>query len=509
MEFVIGVDTLPTSEPRITLNGVCLHFHFPCFEFQLDFPAISSNMRRVLFHAIAAASLATTCCAQNATFTTLVSSPFTLILRPTFQNLDLEAILMVQDAISATLHRAVGRNVTYSPSFGSLQAIVQQVHWLAGKVYNSSFDAGASFPETTFQFTVVAHFVTMYSSLPSLSELDSFILTTLASQLYQTKFQKLLVAAKNPLLKDAVPVDVTTSSPTTDPSSKPGAATESRLVSNVDILLLAISGCILFGVVYMIYRHHFDQGYIETERMRYFSRPAPTASSYSSTALQFHGCHSSAAVDYVVNNQKQVVAPQTPSTADKQDDPVTPSTADIALDSPEHNFRPPTPVNTPSPDMSNHHRITPKVDSTEPDSNPSKTIPEVFASTWFKSQEAQYVDAEAEGYHVSSDSDELDDDNDIFQMDVAQMSPLSQDSSQPPRPTAKKTLLSEWMKGIRVVSSDKTSETTIHSIDRSSAVESPLEARSVKSNQERYAFEYSMARSTVVVETPPKHQLEI
>jgi hypothetical protein len=444
---------------------------------------------------------ASVCRAQNITFTTIASSSFTLFLRPTFQKLNLPAILSVQDAVSATLFLARSENNSL-PMIGSFQVLPQQVQWLntAAQDLNSSLQ-GLELPTSTFEFAVLATVVAT-SNDPAPSALDAFINSTFVSQIYEASFEKLLKSSGNPLLMDVVNVEIAVvSSPATENPGTPNATGSTRLISNSDIALLVISGCIFLGVVYMIYRHHFDQGYIETQRMRFFSGPEPAPYSNSAPS-SFRGCHSPAAIDYVEHQHKHSVAPQTPLQEEKKD-PATPSTADIAPESPEPPDRPPTPVTTPDQDL-NHHKFI-DVDATEPASTVDIVMSEVFTSKWFKSQESLLAKSEEAG-NASSESDELDGGDD-FHMEVAQMSPLSQDSK-PPRPT--KRTLSDWMKAIRVVSSDKTCETA--TMERSSSVEPSVEASSVNtSNNERYSLEHSMARSAVALEQQQQahQQLEI
>ena len=220
------------------------------------------------------------------------SSPFSMVLEPIISDngkVPLSGLQFLEEAIATTLFEEQPTGNIYL----DMEAVIQQVDY-----FNDDDGSDAKQSETEaaitsesalptrmlrIRFFVLATVVAdgdESSSLTPRLELNQLIKTVLVdSVIGRNQFLQVLQSSNSTLgLQSVASVLVSPWSlaPTVPSPSNgnppPTSSSNSRRLSTLDIVLIAASGLIFAGIMYMIVQHHYDRGYIENQRVLAFNR---------------------------------------------------------------------------------------------------------------------------------------------------------------------------------------------------------------------------------------------
>jgi len=307
-----------------------------------------------------------------------------------------------------------------------------------------------------------------------------------------------------------------------------------RLLSTLDIILITISATILVGILWMLWEHYKDRGYIENQRQQVLNSPGPSLFSIprayfeegfnvddEESAIANESLSASAATsrfstydERPILDMKDVViepSPSTPSTiadsmitySEESSPPfsVSDSTSAIFGSGMRSHFPLPEPRNLLPPRQS---------DEDEDDMMSGVTD---FENNWFRKESSSVSRRPTRKgiYRSKDDEDELsvpgdDDDNNSSDDDVFFVAKDS--STQSPSRRSLEYSISEWMSSIQVTPSDRSAAASVftegsHSFSlenrrgddsaRSHTIASLLE---ISTTLEQRSLEHSMASSS-------------
>lgn len=195
------------------------------------------------------------------------SSSFSMVLQPTKAELGFNALQAVEEAIASTLLILQDENL-----YLDTEAVIQQSDFLAMSA-------------TRLRFFVI---VTTTSIVDPASvetdalraELNTFIQQVFQDSMFgRNSFLREIRASPSVLLANVTDLVVTPIIPSDTPPGGSIASSDSstKKLSSLDIALIVVSGLIFFGILYMILQHHKDRGYIENQRHRAFNHPMAEA----------------------------------------------------------------------------------------------------------------------------------------------------------------------------------------------------------------------------------------
>jgi len=408
----------------------------------------------------------------------VASSPFRMILRPTESELDFAAIQAVEESIASTL---LLYQETNSYGYIDIEVVIQQAELV---------ELEEELPSTRVRFFCLA--TALETTTDQRSRLDTLVQDAFASSTGTIKFQDLLHSSQEPSIMNISEVAVAPILPAKAPNDTLGS---SKKLSTLDIVLIAISGSIFLGILYMIIQHHKDRGYIENQRIRTFSSPAHRAVDDSKGLLMVSGM-SSEFKGYntsTLDHQNQQ-APSTPSTT---------RSGDV-----EFNVSPETPERIRITAISAMTQSA-LLSASSLDGSSVQALSETFESPWFN----QKVDTSSTAYadnDCTSSSDESGTNN-IFQIGVnLTASSKSDNSSGQDEKSTVSSAVSEWMRTICVVPSDGKNSVLTHSrlALPSSTVQSLTASSKGQSSMEQRSLEQSMASSSIGSDTEVREGVE-
>jgi hypothetical protein len=213
------------------------------------------------------ASLATAAEAFEAANTLVASSPFELYLQPTFIELNLEAQTIAASSVADILSSA-------NSDLEDIDVVIQNSIFHPRR-RRLNFNTSLNLPSTTLTFAVLGTFPDdMNGQRDFLNTLiqDTFSSNAGRAELLQT------LKASHVHFKDLIDLQVSsTSMPTTSTESSTKSFFES--LSLVDIVLVAVSVCVLLGVTYMVIMSHRANRREHERVLRLLSTHAAAASS--------------------------------------------------------------------------------------------------------------------------------------------------------------------------------------------------------------------------------------
>lgn len=195
--------------------------------------------------ALLVAILATTCKAFEAVNTLVASSPFELYLQPTFVELNLEAQTIAAQTVGDILSSAgsnlrdfdvVVQNVAFHPRRRRLQA-----------------NTNLNLPSTTLTFAVLGTFPEEMNG--QRDYLNTLIQDTFNSNAGRLELLQSL-KSKHDRFKDLVNLQVLPTIPVAAYTDSDDVKGFLESLSLVDIILIAVSVCVLLGVTYMVVMSH-------------------------------------------------------------------------------------------------------------------------------------------------------------------------------------------------------------------------------------------------------------
>eukprot|EP00522_Entomoneis_paludosa_P010400 CAMPEP_0172445924 /NCGR_PEP_ID=MMETSP1065-20121228/5676_1 /TAXON_ID=265537 /ORGANISM="Amphiprora paludosa, Strain CCMP125" /LENGTH=456 /DNA_ID=CAMNT_0013196937 /DNA_START=385 /DNA_END=1755 /DNA_ORIENTATION=+ len=381
------------------------------------------------------------------------SSPFNMVIGPVLKELDSSDLQVVEDGMAAVLEALVVTNENYL----DIEAVIQESDFL---------NSQQNFPSSRIRFFVLAT-TTSCEESPRVT-LNRLIEESLFESVAgETMFFDFLRASNRITLQNVSSVDIAPLLPSTAPvAEQEESSASSKKLSSLDIILIAVCGLIFLGILYMIFQHHKDRGYIENRRVMAANQPirdSHTGNEEDSTPRSIH------------------ILPKADTDANGNDAPSTPST----IHSNEFYVKPhiiSPPDFQPKQRKQQVRAMTSKalLKAESVDGTSVKSITESFDSSWFGNpstefsgtptktgsefgnytnpNEASKEDPEEQTSVASEESD------DVFFVNMENA------SSTPEERISNSSAMSDWMKTIRVVSSpSKTSEMTQSSHEASSS----------------------------------------
>lgn len=214
------------------------------------------------------------------------SNPFRMVLRPTYFELDFVAVSVVEEAMSTAILQLTNSSLV------DVNININQMNWLSSPAEKKDaltddaltlLDAD-DVPITVLKFFAVGTFLTDVAtgpssnsgSLASVKKLDYILEQSFKPGNYVV-FIELLKNSEDPLLKaiqEIIVIPTVNKIPVPDKQNDDASVTnkvptnERFPLTTLDIVLIAVSGAIFLGIVYMIFQHHKDRGYIENQRIR-------------------------------------------------------------------------------------------------------------------------------------------------------------------------------------------------------------------------------------------------
>jgi hypothetical protein len=206
-------------------------------------------MKGMLLRVILLAMLAQVGLSQNEIML-LASSPFRMILGPTATVLNLVALTKLKEGIATAL---IG--MQEQKMFLDMEVVVQQTDLveLDEQAHQSAL------PATSIRFFVLATILAQNSVITTSDkhQLDSLITKTFSNSLLF-----ILKITEVPELQGITRVAVVAVAP-----ASPVSGFTKRKLSSLDIVLIVLSVCIFLGIIYMVFQHHRDQGWLENQRI--------------------------------------------------------------------------------------------------------------------------------------------------------------------------------------------------------------------------------------------------
>lgn len=417
----------------------------------------------------------------------VASSPFSLLVQPIAQAPPQRTLGAVEDAVAATLLKQ--HNGTL---YTDMQIAVQKSDF-------KTTAAGTNSSQIQF-FALASRRPTENQSLSFWRlELNQFMEQVLVeSPLGRASLLRELISSEDALLAAVESVEVVPLQPVTPPPPAipptPSATTtpSSRKLGTLDIVLIASCGLIFLGILYMIFQHHQDRGYIENQRLRALNHRHSDMESESAQHIMVLRKNSSTL------SGRFDMAPSTPSTIHSTE---------------MHGTG--TPIRFPTTPERRVHRVnalTPKalLGASSVDGSSVHSIFEDLENEWPASPVTAPAAETALHYDASSDQsssvEDDDEEGDPFQVDVeaASSSAATNDDERSKTSAA----MQDWMLSIQVVpststtgllssSGTKTSDLTQPSVETycsgPSLAQTSLDASSIGHR----SLEESMASSTV------------
>ena len=424
--------------------------------------------------------------AHGQDFELVASSQFEMILGPVQHQLGEVDIQVLEDAMGAVLLAMVSQD----DDFMDIEVVVQKVHF---PVAYTNEEGEALADHSQIQFFVLA--TTAADTGTSRTILNEMLQESVFDTKEGNDFFFDFLGASGRLVyayASSVEVNPITSPPsendTTPDETSDNSSNRHRRLSTLDLVLISISGLIFIGIVYMIWQHHKDRGYIENQRM--LAANQRIRDTYTNDEDEEDSTPKSIQIFSKLskaddNGSHEDEAPSTPSTIHSNDAQTTTTTPNPRILSPPVVVRPSyhqqqqqlqamTPealLSASSMDGASVHSITESLDGNIWFGTTSRTSHHhhdegegSFSTGSFGAllQEASSTGAvgNTSSYDEGLDSEEnegSDGDDDVFYVDVENSSSTRHQAQR----SSNKAAISDWMKTIRVVSSPaKTSEMT-------------------------------------------------
>jgi hypothetical protein len=400
------------------------------------------------------------CMAQQGDGLSLVaSSPFRMILQPISAELDPGAVLWIEDSVPLLL---LAEQPSYQP-YLDMEIVVQEVEFLESR------------NTTRLRFFVLATMAVENDSTTGNTNPQNALNQHISDTFESSEIPGYFQTSGIPVLEDVQVVAVQEIVPANPPS--PAPPTSSKMLSTLDIVLIAVSGAIFIGIAYMIVQHVKDRGYIENQRLIALNAVS-VLSTQTNPTNEPHETVGEAGKGELQGTDTEK-APSTPSTVNSVTDVELNEVAD-APETPERNQRPIrlTTVSTAQSEPNAPTDAPPELqaltDSTQQMAEPSgSAIPVQFDKNCFLEERSKDgVKTVKEMNPAETASSESDNSEDVFHIDI---DALCADDARS-KASSQSSAISEWMKTIRVVptASAKTERTqsTSESQDKSSQEES-------------------------------------
>ena len=267
------------------------------------------------------------------------SSPFQMVLGPIASRLDLADLQVVEDSMATVLLSLVSSPEDYL----NLEGVIQESDFLESQ-------------SSQIRFFVLA--TTRTEAETQRVDVNALIQDSLfGTALGRDTFLQALRQGNRTKLAQVSSVKAAPLAPATNPSNnnnndKDDNGSSSGL-SNLDIILIAVSGLIFLGIAYMIIQHHKDRGYFENQRVLAANQPQPQ----QHTGMAMSASHSHNELDDAsairsihwaaskIRTGGSHETPSTPSTIHSNERTPTPP-ADKRTQSPREPNLPPTSVRT-------------------------------------------------------------------------------------------------------------------------------------------------------------------
>ncbi|GAX14001.1 hypothetical protein FisN_5Lh085 [Fistulifera solaris] len=205
------------------------------------------------------------------------SLPHRMLLRPVRGEMNKQALHSLEDAIVNTLTLQQSKEGTQD--FYDNEVVIQDIIHLELNSANNS-ESGS----TRVQFVITGVTFLNRTDDQLQGQLGQLLESSLAQHGSLGHF--LFLISSDPVLGSASTVLVRpVASNTNNTLDQNESDTLSvPLISTLDIILMCTSGTILLGIVYMLIQHHKDRGYIENQRLVLFNRHHRDASIASTNA---------------------------------------------------------------------------------------------------------------------------------------------------------------------------------------------------------------------------------
>jgi hypothetical protein len=248
-----------------------------------DSKTLSTMMRITLLFWLAFASFRLQL-SEQAEERFISSLPYRMLLRPVRGEMNKQSLHSFEDAIVNTL--TLQQLKEEKQDFYDNEVVIQDIiHIDLSSANNSEFGS------TRVQFLITG--VTFLNRTDAQLQLQM-------RELLESSFAQegslrhfLFLISSDPVLGSASTVLVRpVASSSNDTLDQIESDTPSDpLISMLDIILMCTSGMILLGIVYMLIQHHKDRGYIENQRLVLFNRRQHDASSAASTNVRNPGAN--------------------------------------------------------------------------------------------------------------------------------------------------------------------------------------------------------------------------
>ncbi|GKY91982.1 hypothetical protein MPSEU_000169800 [Mayamaea pseudoterrestris] len=434
---------------------------------------IKVNMLLLIFLCLAVCQV----CANDLQITLIASSPFYMALRPTAKEIDFTAIQAVANAISVSLLAQQSQN-----AYLDMEVVTQQVDFIS--------------PSTSrLRFFVLA--TTIVQASDSVADekqaLDLLLTMTFTDSVAKADFVKQVRSASQ--LQNVTQAAL---APVVSNSSA-GTSGSKKTLSVLDIVLISISILIFLGIVYMVVEHHRDRGWLENQRMftaneashspehtlAYPSTPPSIKTAGRerqlsdmdglSTTPSSPNSDSGANASGAPRQAKLTYSPRLTSVSSLPSTPIPllpPSSLDVeSLSHSRSSYRSERTIRFDQSTSPNRSCTGIKVDKRGTDCPAGKGATEMGGiNSTESSEDVFHIDMQA----VKGKDDSVEDD------DVASKQSAA-------------SAISDWIKGIRVVSSNKSNLSQSSNISTASMAESSLG----QSSLEQLSLEHSMADSSV------------
>ncbi|CAB9525343.1 expressed unknown protein [Seminavis robusta] len=236
---------------------------------------------------LARAQTNTTTDKQSTRLSLAASNPFRMIVRPTLFELDFVALSIVEEAMTKAILLSTGSSLV------DVSININQMNWLSSSDDDDSNElidgtvktlGTERVPTTVLKFFAVGTFLLKPASdstnpagsLALVQALDEIIESAFKQENY-VAFIELLRNSGDPLLdgvQDVAAIRTDSNIPLPEPSPTFGASDDDSAgddgaaLTTLDIVLISVSASIFLGIVYMIFQHHKDRGYIENQRIQ-------------------------------------------------------------------------------------------------------------------------------------------------------------------------------------------------------------------------------------------------
>jgi len=404
----------------MTMSTRCIHWSMILF--------MAAALTRSSFVSAQQTGSVTSSATTSTRISLAASNPFRMVMRPTPFELDFVALSIVEEAMAAAIL------LSADSSLVDVNININQMNWLSpsdasengGELIDGTVLAlGADeVPTTVLKFFAVGTFLTNTGtqsgsgSLAAVKKLDEIVKKAFLEENIGA-LVNLLRNSGDPLLEGvrdvvAIPTNNNDPAPAPSPSIEVQQADDEEdggiSLTTMDIVLIAVSASIFLGIVYMIFQHHKDRGYIENQRIQTinaYHRNHETSSTYTprnnNDASRPRAEKSTSSANESTTSEEGI-KPMSPASADRQGNGEQPShSSSLFTSSEDHSFAtsfslPPSPtdINTHLNSRMNRYSSKLRLVATEEIHSDSRSLPPAPKKSMTSASSVQSVDDRSE-----------------------------------------------------------------------------------------------------------------